>query len=289
VRRKKKRPFTFLQQTEMLAEPIFQFQEELSKPNNNGNNNNNNNSKHQTTRTDNEKIELKKISSGDGGVISNVDSIVGSSSSSGGAGNGCGGVGGGVTVARVSLKRPSKLELKVNLNEEQTALATPTSAAMSSNGNGNGNYHYQFNSNNNDDKPVGMSVNKVVTTVTTTTTTTVGAGGCVTQTTQQQQQQRSTTTTTTKKKKRRFAADMQSNRFSDVYSLTGEILGRGAYGQVFTCRNIYTGVEYAVKIIDKYTHPNRERVFKEIEIYLHCRDCTNILKIIEFFEDEEKF
>ena len=87
-----------------------------------------------------------------------------------------------------------------------------------------------------------------------------------------------------RKKKRRFAADMQTTRFSDVYSLTGEILGRGAYGQVFTCRNIYTGMEYAVKIIDKYTHPNRERVFKEIEIYLHCRECPNILKIIEFFE-----
>lgn len=89
-----------------------------------------------------------------------------------------------------------------------------------------------------------------------------------------------------RKKKRRFAADQQTTRFSDVYSLTGEVLGRGAYGQVFTCRNIYTGHEYAVKIIDKYTHPNRERVFKEIEIYLHCRECPNILKIIEFFEGD---
>jgi MAP kinase interacting serine/threonine kinase len=92
-----------------------------------------------------------------------------------------------------------------------------------------------------------------------------------------------------KKKKRRFAPDMQANRFSDVYSLTGEELGKGAYGIVYACRNIYTGTEYAVKIIDKYRHPNRERVFKEIEIYLHCRDCNNILKIIEFFEQEEKF
>lgn len=94
---------------------------------------------------------------------------------------------------------------------------------------------------------------------------------------------------TNKKKKRRFASDMQSSHFADVYSLTGESLGRGAYGQVFACRNIYTNQEYAVKIIDKYTHPNRERVFKEIEIYLHCRDSPNILKIIEFFEEEEKF
>ena len=78
---------------------------------------------------------------------------------------------------------------------------------------------------------------------------------------------------------------MQSNRFSDVYSLTGEVLGQGAYGKVWT----YTRMEYAVKIIDKYRHPNRERVFKEIEIYLNCRDCANILKIIEFLEEVEKF
>lgn len=93
-----------------------------------------------------------------------------------------------------------------------------------------------------------------------------------------------------KKKKRRCGTvSEQTTHFSDVYSLTGEELGKGAYGVVYACRNIYTGIEYAVKIIDKYRHPNRERVFKEIEIFQNCRGCPNILKIIEFFEETEKF
>ena len=221
----------------------------------------------------------------------------------------------GSTSLRGSLKRPSKLELKINLNEQQTALSSPLVAqhqgsisGINSSNNCQANQHYQHNHdknnnlvNNNQNNPMSansVTVNNVKTslilkdssnsiesksqevskssasTATPSTTTTTAT---------------TTTTTTTKKKKRRFAADMQSNRFSDVYSLTGEVLGQGAYGKVWTCKNIYTCHEYAVKIIDKYRHPNRERVFKEIEIYLHCRDCVNILKIIEFFEEEEKF
>lgn len=161
---------------------------------------------------------------------------------------------------RPSLKRPSKLELKINLNEQQNnALATSASPS---------NHLNQYLTSLNSKENIQQQQENEQ---------------------KQQQVQENPKPVTTKKKKRRFAADMQSNRFSDVYSLTGEVLGRGAYGQVFTCRNIFTGNEYAVKIIDKYTHPNRERVFKEIEIYLHCRDCANILKIIEFFEEEEKF
>lgn len=152
-------------------------------------------------------------------------------------------------LTRPSLKRPSKLELKINLNEQQTALSSPQTP-YDKNNNSNG------LSNKNENKQDSLAVVKPV---------------------------------TTKKKKRRFAADMQSNRFSDVYSLTGEVLGRGAYGQVWTCRNIFSGKEFAVKIIDKFTHPNRERVFKEIEIYLHCRDCPNILKIIEFLRKKKNF
>lgn len=38
---------------------------------------------------------------------------------------------------------------------------------------------------------------------------------------------------------------------SDLYKLTGEVLGEGAYASVQTCVNIYTGHEFAVKIIDK--------------------------------------
>jgi MAP kinase interacting serine/threonine kinase len=176
------------------------------------------------------------------------------------------------TMTRPSLKRPSKLELKINLNEQQSFL--------------NENHHHQqqqqthhHDTNNNlineSNNSSGNNNNAASSSSSTTANTTSTVSG--------------PTTTNKRKKKRRFGADMQTNRFSDVYSLTGEVLGQGAYGKVWTCRNIYTNQEFAVKIIDKYKHPNRERVFKEIEIYLHCRDCTNILQIIEFFEEEEKF
>lgn len=173
-------------------------------------------------------------------------------------------------MTRPSLKRPSKLELKINLNEQQSFLNENQQQQQQA-------HHHDTNNNliNESNNSSGNNNNVASSSSNATTNTTSTVSG--------------STTTNKRKKKRRFGADMQTNRFSDVYSLTGEVLGQGAYGKVWTCRNIYTNQEYAVKIIDKYKHPNRERVFKEIEIYLHCRDCTNILQIIEFFEEEEKF
>jgi len=173
------------------------------------------------------------------------------------------------TMTRPSLKRPSKLELKINLNEQQSFLNENQQQQQAHHHDTNNNLINESNNSNGNSNNVASSSSNA----TTSKTTTVSGS----------------TTTNKRKKKRRFGADLQTNRFSDVYSLTGEVLGQGAYGKVWTCRNIYTNQEYAVKIIDKYKHPNRERVFKEIEIYLHCRDCTNILQIIEFFEEEEKF
>ncbi len=36
--------------------------------------------------------------------------------------------------------------------------------------------------------------------------------------------------------------------YSELYRLTGEFLGEGAYASVQTCVNIWTDVEYAVKV-----------------------------------------
>lgn len=47
---------------------------------------------------------------------------------------------------------------------------------------------------------------------------------------------------------------------AELYKLTGEILGEGAYASVQTCVNIYTDQEYAVKIIDKIPGHARARV-----------------------------
>lgn len=77
--------------------------------------------------------------------------------------------------------------------------------------------------------------------------------------------------------------------FSELYKLTGEILGEGAYASVQTCINIFTDAECAVKIIDKIPGHARARVFREVETFHHCQGHPNILQLIEFFEDKEKF
>lgn len=53
--------------------------------------------------------------------------------------------------------------------------------------------------------------------------------------------------------------------------------------------SLYTDLEYAVKIIDKIPGHARARVFKEVETFHHCQGHPNIIQLIEFFEDEEKF
>lgn len=66
-------------------------------------------------------------------------------------------------------------------------------------------------------------------------------------------------------------------------------MGEGAYASVQTCVNIYTDLEYAVKIIDKIPGHARGRVFREVETFHHCQGHPGILQLIEFFEDEDKF
>lgn len=67
------------------------------------------------------------------------------------------------------------------------------------------------------------------------------------------------------------------------------MLGEGAYASVQTCVNIWTDLEYAVKIIDKIPRHSRSRVFKEVETFHHCQGHPNIIQLIEFFEDEERY
>merc|ERR1712088_54806 len=90
-----------------------------------------------------------------------------------------------------------------------------------------------------------------------------------------------------KKKKR---SPMVGNTFSDLYKLTGQSLGEGSYGKVETCVNVFTGIEYAVKIIEKVPGLfNRSKILKEIEIYHLCRGEQNIIQLIEYFEEANCF
>merc|ERR1712055_452638 len=90
-----------------------------------------------------------------------------------------------------------------------------------------------------------------------------------------------------KKKKR---SPMVGNTFSDLYKLTGQSLGEGSYGKVETCVNVFTGIEYAVKIIEKGPGLfSRSKILKEIEIYHLCRGEQNIIQLIEYFEEANCF
>lgn len=94
---------------------------------------------------------------------------------------------------------------------------------------------------------------------------------------------------TTVKKKRSRAAEAKVKRFFDLYETTGEILGEGSFGHVNTYCNVITRKEYAVKTIIKTESTSRHRVLKEIEIFHHCQGHDNILKMVEYFEEDDKF
>ncbi|KAG8201382.1 hypothetical protein JTE90_016857 [Oedothorax gibbosus] len=79
------------------------------------------------------------------------------------------------------------------------------------------------------------------------------------------------------------------DNFSDIYELTDEVLGEGSCASVKTCIQISTQVEYAVKIIMKEPSHPRERVFREIETFHHCRGHKNFIQLIQFFEESDRF
>ena len=91
-----------------------------------------------------------------------------------------------------------------------------------------------------------------------------------------------------KKKKSPSATSLASNTFQELYTL-GDVLGEGAYARVQTCVNIFTGVEYAVKIIDKVPSHSRSRVFKEIDLFHRCQGHENIIQLVEYFEQPDRF
>jgi len=92
-----------------------------------------------------------------------------------------------------------------------------------------------------------------------------------------------------KRAQKRVRYDSVQSSFEDFYELTGEILGEGAYAKVQGCIHKETGQEYAVKTVIKHAGLSRARVFKEIEIFYHCQGHKNIIQLIEFFEEEDRF
>uniref|UniRef100_A0A8C8HTL5 non-specific serine/threonine protein kinase n=1 Tax=Oncorhynchus tshawytscha TaxID=74940 RepID=A0A8C8HTL5_ONCTS len=92
-----------------------------------------------------------------------------------------------------------------------------------------------------------------------------------------------------KKKRRSRATDSFTGNFNDLYKLTDEMLGQGAYAKVQGCISLQNGNEYAVKIIEKNAGHSRSRVFREVETLYQCQGNKNILELIQFFEDDSCF
>nr|XP_035921755.1 MAP kinase-interacting serine/threonine-protein kinase 1 isoform X5 [Halichoerus grypus]XP_035921756.1 MAP kinase-interacting serine/threonine-protein kinase 1 isoform X5 [Halichoerus grypus] len=92
-----------------------------------------------------------------------------------------------------------------------------------------------------------------------------------------------------KKKRKARATDSLPGKFEDMYKLTSELLGEGAYAKVQGAVSLQNGKEYAVKIIEKQAGHSRSRVFREVETLYQCQGNKNILELIEFFEDDTRF
>lgn len=89
-------------------------------------------------------------------------------------------------------------------------------------------------------------------------------------------------------RRRTLSSSLCSSTYQDQYEIIGTVLGEGAFGNVYKCRNRLSEVEYAVKIVRKM-YANRAKVFREIEVYYQCQQSRNILHLVEFFEDENNF
>uniref|UniRef100_A0A672YGI3 non-specific serine/threonine protein kinase n=1 Tax=Sphaeramia orbicularis TaxID=375764 RepID=A0A672YGI3_9TELE len=95
-----------------------------------------------------------------------------------------------------------------------------------------------------------------------------------------------------KKKKRTRATDSFTGSFDDLYKLTDEVLGQGAYAKVQGCISLQNGKEFAVKIIEKSAGHSRSRVFREVEtlyqfyIKTRCSILTHIQNRKHFDELE---
>ncbi|XP_016886847.1 MAP kinase-interacting serine/threonine-protein kinase 1 [Cynoglossus semilaevis] len=92
-----------------------------------------------------------------------------------------------------------------------------------------------------------------------------------------------------KKKKRTKATESFTGTFHELYKLTDEVLGQGAYAKVQGCINMQNGQEFAVKIIEKTAGYSRSRVFREVETLYQCQGNKNILELFHFFEDSTCF
>lgn len=91
-----------------------------------------------------------------------------------------------------------------------------------------------------------------------------------------------------KKKKKRLNSTT-IKKFEEIYIPTGELLGEGSFGSVQTYKSLAMEREFAVKVVSKTSVKTRLKVLKEIEIFHYCQGSSNILQLIEYFEEDMRF
>ncbi|XP_010792770.1 MAP kinase-interacting serine/threonine-protein kinase 2 [Notothenia coriiceps] len=64
-----------------------------------------------------------------------------------------------------------------------------------------------------------------------------------------------------KKKKRTRATDSSTGTFDDLYKLTDEVLGRGAFAKVQGCISLQNGHEFAVKVSENILFVTKSDIF----------------------------
>lgn len=98
---------------------------------------------------------------------------------------------------------------------------------------------------------------------------------------------RSLSLTGSKSRRRRQKA---LNNFTELYKLTDEHLGSGAYASVRTGISLASGKEVAIKLVDKHEPGHtRSRIMREVETFNLCRGHPNIVQLHEWFEDDDFF
>ncbi|KRZ08524.1 MAP kinase-interacting serine/threonine-protein kinase 1, partial [Trichinella zimbabwensis] len=81
----------------------------------------------------------------------------------------------------------------------------------------------------------------------------------------------------------------RDSKLTATYLLDGAVLGRGAFAVVKSCLSRITKEECAMKIIRKDGSLSRIRILREIQMFHMCNGHPNIVRLIEYFEDDNKF
>eukprot|EP00795_Rhopilema_esculentum_P004604 gene4604-20876_t len=93
----------------------------------------------------------------------------------------------------------------------------------------------------------------------------------------------------TAKKKNKSRRPRVYQMFADKYERSNIVLGRGARSRVETVIEKATKKEFAVKIIKKDMGYDRSGVLREIDLLHITKNHSNILALIESFEEDECF